>query len=111
MNNLFFTITKENNQINFSAQDYNFTIPESEQRLGTKGNALWYYQFDELLNHNLKWLSWNQKSNETKSWEYLLIDINGILHSGFINKSRTQNNIYYCNLNPLPPKPDFEIIY
>ncbi|WNE40857.1 MAG: hypothetical protein mread185_000314 [Mycoplasmataceae bacterium] len=109
-NQLFFTITKENQQISFASQQYKFTIPNWEQKTGTKGKCLWYYYFDRP-DRDLKWISWNQNHNETKSWEYLLLDLKGILYSGYINKSKTKDDTYYCELKPLPPKPNFEIIY
>jgi hypothetical protein len=109
-NNLFFTITRQEQATHFASDQYKFTIKNNEQQIGTKGKALWYYRF-EHPDLDLKWVSWNQNHNESKSWEYLLIDIKGALYSGFLNKSKTKDNTYYCQLNPLPPKPNFEIIY
>jgi len=109
-NNPFFTITQELEQISFTSPEYSFTIRNYEQKVGTKAKCVWYYHFDrpEL---DLKWVSWNKNHNETKSWEYLLMDINGTLYSGFLNKSKIKDNIYYCNLKPVPPQDNFEIIY
>ena len=109
-NNLFFTITINNQETHFSSDQYTFTIKDSEQKTGTRGNALWYYDFDHP-SLALQWLSWNQKSNATKSWEYLLLKVKETLYSGFLNKSRTQEQVYYCKLEPVPPQANFEIIY
>lgn len=108
-NNIFFTITNEENGINFNSTKYKFTITLQQQELGTKGNCLWYFNFgNESL--ELKWISWNQNSNQTKKWEYLLLKVNDTLYSGFINKSKTQDNIFYSEIKPLPKK-DEELIF
>lgn len=110
--NLFFTITKERDGISFSSlPEHNFVIKNEEQKPGTKEKCTWYYEFDPSLDSDCKWVSWNQGSNSIKTWEYLLIKIGESLYSGFINKSKTQANVYYCKLEPLPPKDNFEIIY
>jgi len=110
-NNKFFTITKEEYNTQFNSKEYNFNITLQQQELGTKGKCLWYYNFnkDSL---DLKWISWNENSNETKQWEYLLLKVKDTLYSGFINKSKNKDNIFYCELKPLPPKDDInELIF
>lgn len=65
MNNLFFTITIKDQETRFASDQYTFTIKDSEQKLGTRGNARWYYDFDHP-DLTLQWLSlkpkeqWNQ---------------------------------------------------
>jgi hypothetical protein len=102
-NNIFFTIAINQQATHFASSEHNFTILSTEQKLGTKGNCRWYYDFDPNLDLDLQWLSWNHNQNATKSWEYLLIKIKDNLYSGFINKSKTQANVYYCKLEPFEP--------
>lgn len=109
-NNLFFTITLKDQVTHFSSQQYTFTIKDYQQKLGTRGKARWYYDFDHP-DLDLQWLSWNHNQNETKSWEYLLLKVKDVLYSGFINQAKTEVNVYYCKLEPMPPKLDNIFIY
>jgi hypothetical protein len=110
-NNFFFTITINQQEIHFDAREYTFTIPNSEQKLGTRGHCRWYYDFDPNLDLDCKWVSWNQNHNEIKTWQYLLLKVNATLYSGFINKSRDKDDTYYCKLEPLPARQEEIFVY